>query len=72
MYWNSKIVICEPYYTGGLLIDIVQTCKQPTKYKMIGVSHQFLTHYGTYEEQNEFMGLTVDNIERELGEFIYE
>jgi transketolase len=72
MYWNSKIVICEPYYTGGLLIDIVQTCKQPTKYKMIGVPHQFLTHYGTYEEQNEFMGLTVDNIERELGEFIYE
>jgi transketolase len=69
---NENMVLCEPYYCGGLLHDIVQVSPYPTRYKMIGVPHQFLTHYGTYEEHNIYLGLNIDGINKEIREFLYE
>ena len=71
-YKNKKIVLCEPYYSGALLYDIINNIDYEAKFKCIGVPHIYLDKYCTHEEQNENLGLTVENIKKEITDFIYE
>jgi transketolase len=71
-YQNEKIVICEPYYSGGLLLDIVEANGIPAKYKCIGIPHRFLDSYGTADEHDLALGLTVERIRKDIEDFIYD
>jgi len=67
---NSKIILCEPYYNGGILFDIVKTINIPVQYGFIGIPHKFQTHYGTYQEHMDSMGLNTKSINEYLRWFI--
>jgi len=70
---SSKILLCEPYYSGGLAADILSALKsKPVLMDCLGVPHQFLTNYGKAEEHDEFIGLTIDNIRKRIGSLIHE
>ena len=69
---SSKILICEPYYCGALLIDILNALKpKPTTIDNIGIPHTFLTNYGQAHEHDEFVGLTMKNIKEHIMRLIY-
>jgi transketolase len=66
----ANVVIVEPYYSGALVHDIASRISIPARYKHIGIPHKFITNYGTYDEQMESFGLTVNNIHDEIKRFI--
>lgn len=67
----EKILLCEPYYSGALIPDIVSALKpKPLIIDSIGVPDEFLNHYGTTEEHDEYIGLTVKNIREKIQNLI--
>jgi len=68
---SGKILLCEPYYSGALMPEIMNALKpKPVTIETIGVPNEFLTNYGTAEEHDEYVGLTADNIKRKLNDLI--
>lgn len=68
---NNKIMLCEPYYSGGLLPEIRQAFGlAPLIIETIGVPNVFLHHYGQPEEHDQFVGLTAANIRQKLLQLI--
>jgi transketolase len=64
---SGKILLCEPYYMGGLDYKIISTMyPKPIVIDHIGVQYNFSEHYGTYEEHNQENGITIENISRKL------
>ena len=55
---NSKVLLCEPYYKGALLYDIVDALKGRVQIDMVGIPHEFCKHYGLTSECYEYMGIT--------------
>ena len=69
---SNKIFLCEPYYEGQLLPEIVKTLKsRPITVDFIGVPHKFLRDYGTTEEQDKSINLSVKNIKTKIIKLIY-
>lgn len=67
----QKILLCEPYYQGGVAWEISQALlPKSVKIETIGVPHEFLRNYGLMDEQDKFIGLTTENITRRLKELI--
>ncbi len=70
---SSKIMLCEPYYSGALSADILNALKpNPIVLDFIGVPHIFLTNYGLAEEHDELIGITAKNIRERIERLIYE
>lgn len=70
---SSKIMLCEPYYSGALSADILNALKpNPIVLDFVGVPHIFLTNYGLAEEHDELIGLTAKNIRERIERLIYE
>lgn len=70
---HGKFLLCEPYYSGGLTHDIMETLKpMPITIENVGVPHEFLHGYGKAYEQDEFIGMTPKNIYKKLKKLINE
>ncbi len=70
---SSKIILCEPYYSGGLAADIMAALgSRPVILDCIGVPHKFLTNYGSAAEHDEYTGLTADKIKARVEIFLHE
>lgn len=70
--WNGKpILLCEPYYQGGLCYDISEALHGETlKMDFVGVPHQFVHRYGTLQEELECLGMTVDAVREKAARLI--
>lgn len=62
--WNGKpILLCEPYYQGGLCYDILEALhNEKLKMDFAGVPHQFILRYGTLQEELDCLGMTVNAV----------
>lgn len=70
---TNKILLCEPYYEGGLTGEIVKACyPRPIIIDQLGVPRQFIEHYGTKEENDKQLGLDVKTIRKRLKRLINE
>lgn len=70
---SNKILLCEPYYSGGLLVDIVASLpKKALQIDCIGVPKEFLENYGTAEEHDQKIGLTPENVMYKLEKLIHD
>ncbi len=68
---NSRIVICEPYFTGGITWNVMEALKpHPVTIEHIGVPHGFLSEYGSVNDHNERFGLSVPAIREKISNFI--
>ncbi len=68
---SGKILLCEPYYKGGLVADIMAALyPMPVVIESIGVPRKFLTNYGKTSEHDEHIGLTSANIFKSLKRLI--
>ena len=68
---NGKILVCEPFYTGGLLEDIVKALEgKSLSIKEIGVPHVFPSHYGYTRDHYKEFGITVESINSTVKELI--
>lgn len=64
---SRKILLCEPYYRGGLVSEITEALwPDPVLVRSVGVPHKFLTNYGRMSEHDEALGFTPDAIRREV------
>ena len=68
---NEKILLCEPYYSGALLYDILQTfeCKQ-LQIEMVGMAHEAIHTYGSYEDNLRYFNMTAEVIAEKLNRLI--
>lgn len=67
---NNKVLLCEPYYKGALLYDIVESVNGKLQIDMVGIPHEFCKHYGLTTECYEYMGLTKTEIRRKAIKMI--
>lgn len=68
---NEKILLCEPYYSGALLYDIVQTfAGKPLQIELVGMSHEVVHTYGTYEENLRYFKMTSATIAEKLKRLV--
>lgn len=64
---NEKILLCEPYYSGALLYDILQTfAGKPLQIEFVGMAHEIIHTYGTYDENLRHFRLTSETIAEKL------
>lgn len=70
---SSKIILCEPYYSGILSPEILNAMKpEPITLEYIGIPHKTLTNYGIASEHDAHLGLTADKIREKIVACIYE
>ena len=70
---SSKIILCEPYYRGGLSSEILDAMKPaPIALECIGIPHKMLTNYGLAVEHDDCLGLTSRKIRESIVEFMHE
>jgi len=67
---GNKILICEPYYSGAITEDVLESSDKPLKINFLGVPKKFLTNYGTVEEHDECIGLTEKEIYNKTNRLI--
>ena len=79
---NNNIIICEPYYEGTLNYYISEAINEiyvmkSTIFSMfskpyrcrtynIGIPHMFIEKYGTKDEIDEYLGLSVQSIKKRI------
>lgn len=64
---SSRIILCEPYYSGALSADIsAAMSRRPHTIDYIGMPKKFLTHYGTAHEHDLALGLTAKDVKRKV------
>jgi transketolase len=62
-----KILLCEPYYRGGLVSEITDALwPDPVLVRSVGVPRKFLTNYGRMAEHDEALGFTPEAIRKDL------
>lgn len=67
----SKILLCEPYYTGVLSSDIITALfPNPITVDHVGVPLKLLTNYGQVEEHDEHIGMTSNHIKKRIEHLI--
>ena len=60
---SGKVLICEPYYEGGLSYDVIQTLHGRVSYiDTFGLPHEFCEHYGTTHQNMEYWHRTVKDL----------
>ncbi len=70
-FTTGKILVCEPFYTGGILEDIVNSLDgEQLMLKEIGIPHIFPSHYGYTRDHYKEFGITVDSIREKIIEMI--
>lgn len=70
---SRKIVIVEPYYSGGLFLSNLNFFNAfHVPILQIGVRRKFLTEYCTYEEMLKLAELDAGSIRNRLVEFVFD
>jgi len=69
---SGKILLCEPYYYGGLTNDIMSNIKEPLRIEYVGMPIRFLDNYGKKAEHDIDLGFSVENIKDRLEKLINE
>lgn len=70
---HKKILLCEPYYYGGLTNEIVEAFEgEPVSIKYAGIPHKILSDYGSIKDIDEELGLTVKGINKLAVELFLE
>lgn len=65
------VILVEPYYEGTLVPEIAQALRHiPTRIEAIGVPRQVITRYGTPEQHDAALGLTVEGIQARVHQFL--
>ena len=60
---TNKVLLCEPYYTGGLTTEIIMTCRDnPVQMDFVGLSCEVPRTYGTVQENMAAFGMDVKSI----------
>ena len=68
---GKKVIIFEPYYSGALLLKIIeQVSINGCEVMQIGVPKEFLEKYGTYQEQLNYLKLDSLSIRNSVEKFI--
>ncbi len=68
---SGRVVLVEPYYEGGLTMDIMAAMhRQPICLETIGVPREILSHYGTPQQHDEALGLTPHSIRERVCDFL--
>lgn len=67
---SRKVLLCEPYYYGGLTTEIVTSLNGFVMMDFVGVAHKFLTTYGTREQIDRDNNMTPDRIADKLRALI--
>lgn len=68
---SGKILLCEPYYRGMLLPEIIDALKnRMISFELVGVPNNLLTNYGKSEEHDKIIGFTVQNLKKCLNKLI--
>lgn len=69
---TSKILLCEPYYSGILTSEIVRALfPKPLQIDCLGVPLHPLTNYGRLEEHDEMLGFTARHVRERLERLIH-
>ena len=67
---SDKILLCEPYYYGGLTTEIMSCLQKPIQIEYVGIPHKFITHYGTKEQNDVNLGITTEHIKYKLESLV--
>jgi transketolase len=68
---SGKVLLCEPYYRGGLAAEITEALwPKPVLLRMVGVPRRFLRNYGKRHEHDAAIGLAPSDIRQELQRLI--
>jgi len=68
---SGKVLLCEPYYEGGLTNEIMSALKPlPLVIETIGVPREFLTNYGKASEHDDIIGITGPSIGKSLRKLL--
>lgn len=68
---GERIVLIEPYYSGGLTSDIMEAMRgRPVSLEAIGVPREILSNYGEPAQHDEALGLTPQGIRRRITAFL--
>ena len=60
---SKDIIICEPYYEGGILLDVIRALQgHELNIQTFGIPHEFCNHYGTTVENMNNWHLTVKDL----------
>jgi transketolase len=68
---SGKVILCEPYYEGGLLLDILKAL--PEKRLCIdtfGFPHEFCAHYGSTVENMAYWKITPEMLHSKIERMI--
>lgn len=64
---NNKVLICEPYYSGVLTCAVVQAFSgTAVQIECVGIPHENITVYGTYDENLTNCHMTQEDILQKL------
>jgi len=70
---GNKIIICEPYYSGALSLDVSETIlsiKKSVQTLNIGIPRKFIRNYGNIEDIDKLLKLTIKDIKKRIIDFI--
>ncbi len=68
---NGKVLLCEPYYAGGLAYEIMEALKpNPIRLEFVGLPRVFFTKYGKAEEHDVHWGVAKEDIRKKILEMI--
>ncbi len=68
---NNRILLCEPYYTGGVTTEILTALQgEMVKMSFIGYPKEFVTNYGYVADNAKRYGLTKENVKCKLNELV--
>lgn len=69
---GNKVIICEPYYGGSIIDQIISVVKRPLRFDIISVPRKFIDKYGTTEDHDERFGFTEKKMFNRIKKFINE
>ncbi len=68
---SGKILLCEPYYSGGIATDILRTfADRQIQMDFLGVPNEFIVNYGKKQEHDINFGFTTENVKYKLEKLI--
>lgn len=68
---NGKVILCEPYYEGALLYDVMRALRGHLSYvDTFGIPHVFCDHYGTTFQHMEHWKLTANSLREKILEVL--
>ena len=67
---GNKVLLCEPYYYGGLTNEVLKALNGQVLIDFIGVPHKFITSYGKREQIDADLGISAHESVRKLQNLI--